>query len=640
MIFFSNDRARGTLFKYLAFDGLLVATSLCLSLFLRVGPQFFLSFLQQGLPLLPIAVLSHLTVFRLFGVYDIVWRYFSIEDAWLVVQSVFIAAAVLFGLNALLGPWMFPETVVLIHASVLMFLMLSSRTVRRYVHERPSQTQLRRSGRRVLIYGAGTTGRMLLSRLRTDLGIGYKPVGFIDDDPLKLEKTIAGLRVLGTGAELSQEIKATKAEEVIVAVQQPPAEILQRVMSQCVAMSVLPRIIKSEVSSAGPCFDLTRQIELSDLLGRTPKQVSRDGVRQLIEGKRVLITGAGGSIGSEIARQVHGMNPKDLILLDHSEYALYQIDRKLRVPTHKNSNVSPCLCDIQDKEQLENLYRSFRPQIVFHAAAYKHVHLSQINPYTTILNNVGGTRNLVELSEQYNVDRFVLISSDKAVRPAGIMGETKRVCEILVSESALRTGRRYTSVRFGNVLGSSGSLIPLLEEQIRNREVITVTHPDMTRYFMLIPEAVALVLNSVTLATPGDIMVLKMGDPVRIVDIASNLRSLMGSDEQQSPIVFTGLRPGEKLFEELCLSGNEVDTADPDILVIPDGDSALRDLHSTQLVRLLLDEILIAARSREELAVSLVHQVAHGLLTLTDSPSISVANTAPKGRLEIPHHAN
>ncbi|NJM09988.1 MAG: polysaccharide biosynthesis protein [Bdellovibrionaceae bacterium] len=317
---------------------------------------------------------------------------------------------------------------------------------------------------------------------------------------------------------------------------------------------------------------LYRQVELKDLLNRPSAEIDVPSVKGLLEGKTVLVTGAGGSIGSELCRQIMRFNPGKLLLLDHSEFNLYEIDRELRPKTQDFATVIPVMVDIKDDLTLENVFLQHKPQVVFHAAAYKHVHLVEANVGPAILNNVQGTWNLLNLCERFAVERFVMISTDKAVNPVGAMGSTKRVCELLTSIAGFRSKRPYSSVRFGNVLGSSGSLIPVLKEQIENGGPVMLTHPDMNRYFMLIPEAVSLVLMSATLSKPGDINVLKMGEPIRILELAKSLIALMGKSESEIGIVFTGVRPGEKMFEELYLTGSELTTRHPDILTVPHGD--------------------------------------------------------------------
>jgi FlaA1/EpsC-like NDP-sugar epimerase len=374
-------------------------------------------------------------------------------------------------------------------------------------------------------------------------------------------------------------------------------------------------------------ISLYREIELKDLLSRPSTSIDVALVRQMIEGKTVLITGAGGSIGAELSRQVERFNPACLLLLDHSEFNLYEIDKELR-PSSDTDRVKPLLLDIKDRGLLRKTFEKYKPQVVFHAAAYKHVHLVEANPAPAILNNILGTRNLIELSMEFNVERFLLVSTDKAVNPVGVMGATKRVCELITSEAGHRTRKPYSSVRFGNVLGSSGSLIPLLKSQIEEGGPVTLTHPDMARYFMLIPEAVSLVLMSSILSQPGDINVLRMGEPLKIVDLAKSLMALMGRTENEIPIVFTGVRPGEKMFEELYLTGDEIETRHADILTVQHGGGAFGDAHRPLTAGLIneIDELIRLAQNNSPDCVrelkSMIeesgppeHSLGHGLNT-------------------------
>ena len=298
-------------------------------------------------------------------------------------------------------------------------------------------------------------------------------------------------------------------------------------------------------------------------------------------------------------------------MLDHSEYNLYEIDRELRPSADSNNRVVPLLADVKDNDALKSIFDQYKPEVVFHAAAYKHVHLVEANTPASILNNVLGTQNLIEQSQRLNVERFLLVSTDKAVNPIGAMGATKRVCEILTSVAGIKSKKQFSSVRFGNVLGSSGSLIPLLKEQILNCGPVTLTHPHMNRFFMLIPEAVSLVLMSSALSEPGDINVLRMGDPIKIVDIAKSLIALMGKTENEIPIVFTGIRPGEKMYEELYIKGDELETRHPDILTLPKGATFSHD-SSVDYNQAIQDIILLAEQHLPEAKTQLLKFVLTG----------------------------
>lgn len=563
--------------RHMLSDVLIILISSYFSLFLRVGTDEFSHFLPALDAHIPIFVACRLLIFTLMGVYTIMWRYVSSVDAVRIARASAVASALIiivsFIFNDDLGN--LPRSFYFIDAIVLSLGVLGARLIKRLYHEEKSGRQSL-PGKRTLIYGAGNNGRTLTYRFRTDNSLAVDLVGFIDDDPAKQGLVIAGKKVLGCREDLARLIQQNQIVQVIIAVSNPSSEMLFDVIQATRPFNIRPRLISSLKASGSSHFEIYREVQLSDLLNRKPRTINIESLREMVHGKRVLVTGAGGSIGSEIARQIMGFEPNRLILLDHAEYNLYEIDKELRLSTHDTSKVVPLLVDLKDAKTLSQVMREQSPHLVFHAAAYKHVHLVESNPFPSILNNVMATQNLLESSHQVGVHTFVLISTDKAVNPAGVMGATKRVCELLTTAMALKTGRRYCSVRFGNVLGSSGSLIPLLQKQIHEGGPITITHQDMTRYFMLIPEAVSLVLQAAAISKPGDINVLKMGEPVRIVDVARSLLTLMGKDEKDVPIVFTGLRPGEKMFEELYIRGDELNTEHPDILTLPNGDSQMR----------------------------------------------------------------
>lgn len=365
-------------------------------------------------------------------------------------------------------------------------------------------------------------------------------------------------------------------------------------------LNILSTEFFKTAAQKGTPRQLKTDFPVEELLNRPPIDVNLDEVAAQIQGKVVLVTGGGGSIGSELCRQIIRLNPAKLLILDHSELNLYLIDSELnelksKVPTEI------ILADIKDSKAMHNIFDSYRPEFVYHAAAYKHVHLVEKNPFTSILNNVLGTRNLIDCALNFSVETFVMISTDKAVNPSSVMGSTKRVCELLVTEAAVRTNKRFCSVRFGNVLGSSGSLIPLLKKQVISGGPVTITHPDMTRYFMSISEAVRLVLKAGQISKPGDVNILRMGSPIKIMDIAKNVINLMGRTEEEIPIVFIGIRPGEKLHEELYLCGNETPTEHHDIMVLPNGDSVYNpDVFSGKDLRSVVSKLITCAVSKEQ----------------------------------------
>lgn len=569
--------------KHLIADVFVIAASSVIALILQ-APRFSEGFasgiIQNAAPLLTYVALTvalRSICMIAFGCYSVMWRYISTYDAIHIAQAVGLSSVLNIAASHFLWPLFgknVPLAVHFVDGLATTVFLLSARLTRRMLYEGQAN-RLTRSGKRTLLYGAGENGRYLAHRFKSDAYLDTNIVGYIDDDPSKCDLVIQGVPVLGTRADLQHVIEKFKISQVIVSISNLSGQTLRELVMATRPFNIKPRVIQPTSDRNRQQIEIYREVELQDLLNRTPIQVDLGAVSEMIRGRVVLITGAGGSIGSELARQIAVHAPSRLLLLDSSEYNLYEVDRELRLSTHDVQRIVPLLVDLKDINSLRNVVQEYKPEVVLHAAAYKHVHLVESNPYSAIMNNIGGTKNLLAVCQESNVDTFVMISTDKAVNPAGIMGATKRVCELMVTATSIETGKRYVSVRFGNVLGSSGSLIPLLKKQIEAGGPVTVTHPDMTRFFMLIPEAVSLVLKAATIAKPGDINVLKMGEPVRILEIARSLIALMGRTENEVPIVFTGLRPGEKMFEELYLRGDELQTEHPDILTLPNGDSPL-----------------------------------------------------------------
>ncbi|MGE4130985.1 MAG: polysaccharide biosynthesis protein [Bdellovibrionales bacterium] len=568
-------RFRRVSWKHLLPDTVLLLASLYLSLWLRTGWDGLDQHLSTLNHLAVVFLVIRLGVFYFLGIYQSLWRYISSRDASRLALAVILSTPLMISVtffSAELGS--VPRSFFIIDALLASVFLMGLRLTRRRLFE--WQMQPRKGSvslGKLIIYGAGQNGRLLAQRLLSDPHRDRDLLGFIDDSAEMSGKRIQGLPVLGAHTDLEEVLRQSGCTELVVAITHPPADLMRDlvVLGRKLNVRVL-RIAHFDSTSIARSEALYRQVELKDLLTRPAAAIDIQSIQELVRNKVVLVTGAGGSIGSELARQLARLGPSRLLLLDHSEFNLFEIDRELRPNTEDFSHVVPLLVDIKDKRMVNEVFTKHRPQVVFHAAAYKHVHLVQANVASAVLNNVQGTMNLLEASESQQVERFVMISSDKAVNPVGAMGATKRVCELLTSQMGLKTGKRYSSVRFGNVLGSSGSLIPVLRQQIESGGPVTITHPDMTRYFMLIPEAVSLVLMSATLSEPGDVNVLNMGDPVRILDLAKNLIALMGRREDEISIAFTGARPGEKMFEELCLTGHERTTRHPDIMTIPMGD--------------------------------------------------------------------
>lgn len=602
-------RLRRLNYRHLIPDICLITVSLYGSLYLRVGWEGLHQFLGRLNSHFLIFLSIRMATFITLGVYDIIWRYVSLKDALVLVKGIMASSVIIIAASYVVDIGRLPRATFFIDTVLLILLLGGVRFARRLFYEYTSDRAVRQSGKRIVIYGAGTNGRTLAHRFNTDTHVKFKLMGFIDDDPAKVGRVVAGHKVLGTLNDLPTILKNYEIQEVIVAITKPSGSILRQVVQTCRSYQIRPRMVSSlsQLSQKTKGIEIFRDIGLNDLLNRSQRHVDVTAIRELIQNKKVLVTGAGGTIGSELSRQILDFNPRQLLLLDHSEYNLYKIDQELRIASKERSLTQPLLADIKDMNILRDVFVKFRPDIVFHAAAYKHVHLVENNPYSSILNNVLGTQNLLKLSDQYGVERFVLISTDKAVNPAGIMGATKRVCELMVDEFGEKTDRRYCAVRFGNVLGSSGSLIPLLKRQIENNEPLTITHKEVTRYFMLIPEAVALVLRAATIAAPGDITILRMGGPIKIVDLAKSLRAMMGKSENEVPIIYTGLRPGEKISEELYLCGDELNTEDPDILVLPKGDDlGPRERESLENS---VQKMLEAAQNGSQEAISILGEL-------------------------------
>lgn len=595
--------------RHLLTDLILSGITFYLSLYLRVNVDEANYFLPDLLKILPVVILTRALFFIYFETHNIIWRYVSAIDAYRLGKAIAGSTIIVIAVTYLFKIGHVPRSLFFIDSFLLLSALTGIRLSRRLLHEHRNNLILKESGEKTLIYGAGTAGQGVLKRLAADKNLKLHVVGFLDDDPKKIGKTISGYRVIGGLQGIKDAVFHYEVKQIVVGIPNPDAKFLNDLLTECLPFNIKPLILIADGNQSVPTQ--LREIELKDLLVRPPHQIDITSTREMIRGRRVLVTGGGGSIGSELVRQVLGFDPARLVVLDHSEFNLYAIDQELKIFENYSEKIVPAMLDVCDKNGMRDLFETYRPEIVIHAAAYKHVHLVEANPYSSILNNIMGTQNLLRLCEQFKISRFVLVSTDKAVNPAGIMGATKRVCEIMTSIAAQKTGHVYCSVRFGNVLGSSGSLIPLLKKQIEMNQPLTITHQDMTRYFMLIEEAVSLVLKASSISNPGDINVLRMGESVKIVDIAKSLIKLMGRTSEEVEIKFTGLRPGEKMFEELYISGKELNTEHPDILVLPKGD-ALPAQFSVAEFGDCIDQIITHAENSDKRAIV-------GLSSLIDS---------------------
>ena len=418
----------------------------------------------------------------------------------------------------------------------------------------------RKNGQKpTLVIGAGSGGTMVVRQLLQNCDADLCPVAFIDDDPLKQGLEILGVPVVGTSESIEEVVNQYEIKNIIIAIPSLNKKILNKVFEQCSKTSARTQIIPmlEDIMVGKVSVNSFRDVEVEDLLGREPIELDTAKIGQKLTGKTVLVTGAGGSIGSEVCRQVCKFNPNTIVLLGHGENSIYAIELELKRRYQAEINIETEIADVQDREKMFAIMDKYQPDVVYHAAAHKHVPLMERNPEEAVKNNVIGTKNVAEAASDASVGTFVMISTDKAVNPTNVMGSTKRIAEMIIQHMDIVSNTRFVAVRFGNVLGSRGSVIPLFKQQIQEGGPVTVTHPDMVRYFMTIPEASRLVLQAGALAKGGEIFVLDMGEPVKIVDLARNLIKLSGYSEEEMPIQFSGIRPGEKMFEEL-LGADEV----------------------------------------------------------------------------------
>ncbi|HPW75834.1 MAG TPA: nucleoside-diphosphate sugar epimerase/dehydratase [Kiritimatiellia bacterium] len=504
----------------------------------------------------------------LFGCRRLLWRYVSVGDVPQFVCAGFFSTLVLVLLRMTLPGHQSlrpPYSITFFNSFLVTGGLLGVRLLWRLMVEgfsgareevSPKGTRTARRVRRVLLVGAGEAGNLVARELKRQGGRRQRVVGFLDDDPAKRHARIQGFPVVGEIRDLPKAAHKYAVDEVVIAMVRVPRNVIRRVVRLCERAHVPARIVPGyyELIEGSLTASKIRDIDVSDLLGREEATTDSGPVVSLFTQKRVLITGAGGSIGSELVRQVLRTGPGLLVLVDRSENALYEIEREIR-KLGVATPVQAVLADVGDARRMQMVFRQVKPQLVVHSAAHKHVPLMEQNPVEAVKNNVLATRALGELAVACGTERFVLISTDKAVKPISVMGMTKRLAEAALQELNTRGQTRFSAVRFGNVLGSSGSVVPLFREQIRKGEAVTVTHPEMRRYFMTIAEAVALVLQAMALAEGGEVFVLDMGEPVRIVELAEEMIALSGLRPYEDiPIVFTSIRPGEKLFEELDVS--------------------------------------------------------------------------------------
>ncbi len=538
--------------------------------------------LRKLLIVLPYVVLLQYAFLSAFGITRFSWRFISLRDVVRIFAAVASASAVLVAFR-LLSPALvdrFPlfrygivPLGVLLGNFVLALLGLAGvRALRRLIGERAASKLHGQRGEDrhepTLLIGAGQGGVLVAQEIRRRPDLGILPVAFVDDDPVKQGAVIHGIKVMGTTADLERLAERFGVTEALITISSAPGTAIRRITERCSEAGLKAKIVPGTYQIVGGRVNLARirDVAIEDLLRREQVELDSELVADVIRGQPVMVTGAGGSIGSELCRQVSAYRPSRLVLVERSENALFEIHSELK-NRFDDVEVVPRIADVTDVPRITEIFRAQRPMIVFHAAAHKHVPMMEWNPAEAVKNNILGTRIVADLSDELAVERFVMVSTDKAVNPTSVMGATKRAAELYVQALSKASATHFATVRFGNVLGSAGSVIPIFRRQIRDGGPVTVTHPDMTRYFMTIPEAVQLVTQAAALSHGGETFILDMGPPVRILDLAHDLIRLSGLEpEKDIEIRFTGMRPGEKLFEELSMTSEGLErTAHPKI---------------------------------------------------------------------------
>jgi FlaA1/EpsC-like NDP-sugar epimerase len=584
---------------------IVVAALGAFALRLDIGPRFKF-YLETAYWLIGVSLLVMPPVFYFMGLYRRMWAYASIRELRLIVLTV-TAASVLVSLiivvlRATEVLSFFPRGTLPIQWLLLVILVGGVRFSMRILSESPASSQASKHGaRRVLIVGAGDAGALVVREMQKNPELRLLPVCFIDDDPSKQRQQIHGVPVLGNLSDLPRVVAIRRINEVIIAIPSAPGRVIRQVAETCRARNIPFRTMPGIYELIGGKVNVNRlrEVEITDLLRREPAHIDDSQIGVKLSGRRVLVTGAGGSIGRELCRQIARWMPASLILLGHGENSIFETLLEIQ-ENFPAMPVIPVIADIRDLDRMNIVFDELRPQVVFHTAAHKHVPLMEFNVEEAITNNVLGTRIVVEVSLNYGVERLVMISTDKAIRPSSVYGATKRLAELLVLDAGNRSGQPYSVVRFGNVLGSRGSVVPKFKRQIASGGPVTVTHPDMKRYFMTIPEAVHLVLQAFSMGHGGEVFVLNMGEQVRILDLAEDLIRLSGLEPGKDiEIVYTGIRPGEKLSEELWDQWAQFEsTQHPDIVLL-----ASEDHLSGEALEHIVDDLVHLAREGDEDAI-------------------------------------
>ena len=558
-----------------AVDGAIVAVAWWLAWHLRFDrrqPGYYNRYLDWDIVLLVVGL--KLPVFVFSGFYNRWWRYVSTRDMWSALRGV--------GLSTLFVYLVFtiftvhkaavPRGVWFIDLLLCLALVAGARLLARTLIERPRPGRIIARGKEALVVGAGDAAQRVVKEMLRNPQLGYTPIGLVDDDPRKRNMRLHGIRVLGTIADLQHLIHDRRPDEVLIAIPSARGGLRERIVeiarAEGLAVKTLPGLTELVAGDIDLAAQL-RPVEVEDVLGREPIEVDLESIAEYLRGETVLVTGAGGSIGSELCRQIARIGPARIILVDHAEPALFEIEREL-VDERGFHAAAAVVADVKNTVKMRQVFDKYRPGVVFHAAAYKHVAMMEANPLEAVRNNTLGTRTVAEIAVEFDAKRFVLVSTDKAANPKTVMGQSKALCEWIVETYGHRAdvSTRFVAVRFGNVLGSSGSVIPIFRKQIAKGGPVTVTHAEMTRYFMTIPEAVQLVVQAGAIGGRGQVYVLDMGEPVRIVDLAEKMIQLSGKEPGRDiAIEFIGPKPGEKLHEVLVGDGEVVTPSSHDAIM-------------------------------------------------------------------------
>jgi FlaA1/EpsC-like NDP-sugar epimerase len=526
----------------------------------------FLGFFAVYVNSIMIITALKLVVFWAFGLYRSLWRYAGTEELFKIALAAFAATAASIVYLEFTQQY-FPRSIYVFSGIMDFVLIGGARFGYRIIRDlrKPggmrsllaimTKREIAAEISKVMVVGAGDAGAAIIKDIRQHPDLGKKVVVAVDDNPNKIGQAIVGVRIAGNHESIKHLARKYSVDEIIIAIPSANKKMIQEIVNECnktrCKMKILPGI--SDLINEKVSISKLRDVDIEDLLGREPVQVNLREISGYLEGRIVLVTGGGGSIGSELCRQIARFKPRKLIALDIYENSVFELSNEIR-STFPNLEFEVVIASVRSKQRMREVFNKYKPHVVFHAAAHKHVPLMESNPKDAVINNIVGTKNMIDLADEYAVENFVMISTDKAVNPTNVMGATKRVAEMILQEKSARSRTSYSAVRFGNVLGSNGSVIPLFRKQIERGGPVTVTHEDITRYFMTIPEAVQLVIQAGAMATGGEIFILDMGEPVRIMDLAENVIRLSGYvPNVDIDIKVTGLRPGEKLYEELLL---------------------------------------------------------------------------------------